>query len=73
MGTSVHIVPDNGQWSTKVSGIKVPLQTHKTQALAIGHGKRVAKSLSTELIIHGRNGRIRERNSYGGDPYPPIG
>ncbi|MDE0092409.1 MAG: DUF2188 domain-containing protein, partial [Oligoflexia bacterium] len=26
-----------------------------------------------ELSIHGRNGRIREKNSYGSDPFPPKG
>jgi hypothetical protein len=25
------------------------------------------------LYIHGQDGRIRERNSYGNDPYPPKG
>jgi hypothetical protein len=24
-------------------------------------------------LIHGENGRIRERNSYGNDPHPPKG
>jgi hypothetical protein len=24
-------------------------------------------------LIHGEDGRIRERNSYGNDPYPPKG
>jgi hypothetical protein len=25
----------------------------------------------SELLIHGQNGQIRERNSYGNDPHPP--
>lgn len=32
-----------------------------------------AKSPSTrkaEVLVHGEDGRIRERNSYGNDPYP---
>ena len=27
----------------------------------------------TELLIHGQNGQIRERSSYGNDPFPPKG
>lgn len=27
----------------------------------------------SELFIHGRNGRIRERDSYGNDQFPPKG
>ena len=27
----------------------------------------------SEMIIHGRNGLIRARNSYGNDPHPPKG
>ena len=26
-----------------------------------------------ELFIHNRKGQIRDRNSYGNDPYPPDG
>ncbi|MCI5039252.1 MAG: DUF2188 domain-containing protein [Donghicola eburneus] len=25
------------------------------------------------MLIHGENGRIRERNTYGNDPFPPKG
>jgi hypothetical protein len=25
------------------------------------------------LVIHGRNGQIRARDSFGGDPFPPRG
>lgn len=31
------------------------------------------KTIQIELFIHGTNGRIRGRNSYGNDPYPPKG
>jgi len=26
-----------------------------------------------EVLIHGRDGKIRERNTYKDDPYPPAG
>jgi len=33
----------------------------------------LAKNQRSEVLIHGKNGRIRERNTYGSDPYPPKG
>ena len=27
----------------------------------------------SEMVVHGTDGRIREKNSYGNDPYPPKG
>jgi len=44
-----------------------------TQAEAIDVAKRIAHNNNSELFVHGRDGRIRERNTYGRDPYPPKG
>ncbi len=35
------------------------------------HGKKVAKERGVEHIIHGKDGKIQDRESYGKDPYPP--
>lgn len=43
------------------------------QAEAIEWGKQVAQNQKTELYIHGKDGKIREKNSYGKDPFPPKG
>lgn len=45
----------------------------ETQADAIKIARDIAINKQSEVIIHGQNGRIRERNSYGNDPYPPEG
>ena len=45
----------------------------KTQAEAITIAKSIAKNNKSEVVIHGTNGRIREKNSYGNDPFPPKG
>jgi hypothetical protein len=42
-----------------------------TQAEAIDLGKEIAKNQESELLIHGRDGRIRSKDSYGNDPCPP--
>lgn len=46
---------------------------HRTQAEAIQAGRQIAHAEHTELVIHGRDGRIREKDSHRQDPYPPKG
>lgn len=46
---------------------------HDTQAAAIDAARDIARNQASELLIHGRNGQIRDRDSYGGDPFPPRG
>lgn len=70
----VHVVQgDKGGWDVKVEGTSGARSHHRTQDNASGAGRKVAKSNKSELLIHGRDGKIRERNTYRGDPYPPKG
>ena len=64
----VHVVPHNGRWRIEVEGTARPHSTHDTQAGARQVARDVAKRNKTELLVHGRNGRVRERNTYGRDP-----
>lgn len=44
---------------------------HPTQRDAVEEARALARKQNTELVIHGRDGRIRNRDSYGSDPMPP--
>ena len=67
-----HIVRNSdGGWAVKKGGSSRATKVYKTQREAIEHGRVVAKSQKAELYIHGRDGRIREKDSYGRDPHPP--
>lgn len=68
-----HIVPSGDKWSVRKAGASRASGTYATQREAIERGKEIARTQRTELYIHGRDGRIRERNSYGSDPHPPKG
>ena len=46
---------------------------HDTQQQAIDRARDIAINQQSEMFIQGRNGQIRERNSYGDDPFPPKG
>ena len=68
-----HVVPSGNKWSVRRSGATKASNTYSTQAEAIAKAVEIARNQRTELYIHGRDGRIRERNSYGNDPHPPRG
>lgn len=73
MGKNQHVVPSGDRWAVRGEGNERVTAYFDTQREAIGRGREIARNQSSELLIHGRNGRIRERDSHGGDPFPPRG
>lgn len=70
---SKHVMPSGGKWSVRNTGAKRATAVFSTQKEAVEKGRELARAAKTELYIHGTDGRIRERNSYGHDPHPPKG
>ncbi|MDR6571349.1 DUF2188 domain-containing protein [Chitinophaga ginsengisegetis] len=70
---NVHVVPNSGGWGVRVEGNEKNSKNFDTQKQAIEYGREKAQNSSAELLIHGQNGKIREKNSYGNDRYPPKG
>ena len=68
-----HVVPHEDGWAVRGAGSRRASSVHPTQEAAIGAGRAIARNQGSELYIHGRDGRIRERDSHGHDPYPPRG
>ncbi|MFD2823524.1 DUF2188 domain-containing protein [Lacinutrix iliipiscaria] len=69
-----HIVKHKDGWAVKGAGNEKATKVVSTQKKAIEIGTQIAKNQNSELLIHGKNGRIRERNTYSGnDPFPPKG
>jgi hypothetical protein len=72
MKKSTHVVPGvDGGWDVEDGGKKVG--HYKTQKDAIASATTRGHKEHTEVVIHGRDGKIREKNSFGNDPYPPKG
>lgn len=70
----VHVTPrKDGNWNVKREGAQRASSVQPTQAAAVKQAEAIAKREHGELLIHGENNLIRERNSYGHDPYPPEG
>lgn len=67
-----HVVPNpTGGWSVRNSGAARASRKFETQKEAVEFARDRARKEQGELYVHGRDGRIRERNSYGADPSPP--
>lgn len=68
-----HVVPHSDGWAVKGAGNQRATSVHPTQREAIETARDIARNQRSEMLIHGENGRIRERNTYGDDPHPPKG
>ena len=74
MNKNQHITPHpDGGWQVKGAGNTKATVRTDTQKEAIDIGREIARNQESELIVHGRNGQIRERDSHGNDPNPPKG
>lgn len=66
-----RVTPKNGDWQHKKDGNQKATGVYETQKEAWAAAKEAARKDGTEAVLHGNNGQIRERNSYGPDPCPP--
>ena len=73
MGKNQHVVPHGDGWAVRGEGNERVTSVHNTQSEAIEAAREIAINQQSELFIHRPNGQIRERNTYGNDPFPPKG
>ena len=66
-----HVIPLGNGWAVKKEGdVRFTVIT-ETQKEAILVAREIARNNKSELIIHGRDGKIRDKDSYGNDHNPP--
>ena len=68
-----HVVPHPRGWAVKSAGNSRATSVHGTQREAIAAAREIAIRRGSEMLVHGEDGRIRERNTYGKDLLPPKG
>lgn len=73
MRTSHHVVPSGGGWSVKKGGSDRASKTFPTKGLAVDFARNVSRNQHSELYIHRKDGTIQQKDSHGGDHYPPKG
>lgn len=66
-----HVVKRVGGWAVRRAGASRDTSHHSTQSEAIDAATGIAKHRKGEVVIYGENGKIRGKNSYGNDPFPP--
>jgi len=70
--TTQHVVKSSsGGWAVKKGGSSKATKVFSTQKEAVENGRKIAKNQKAEFYVHGRDGKIREKDSYGNDPHPP--
>ena len=69
-----HVVPaPGGGWNVRRGGSKRASAHSAKKADAVSIARTISRMQGTELVIHGRNGRIQSSDSHGHDPCPPRG
>ena len=68
-----HVVPNatNNGWAVKKAGATRASVNTNTKAEAIKVGRIISQRQGSELVIHGRDGKIQRSDSHGSDPCPP--
>ena len=66
-----HVVPRDDGWAVRKEGASRASKIFTTQADAVKYARELAQKEKAELYVHRRDGTIRERSSYGNDPFPP--
>lgn len=68
---NTHVIASvNGGWSVRRSRSERAQRTFGTKDEAVKYGRKMARERNSDLVIHGRDGLVSERNSYGNDPFP---
>ena len=71
MGKNQHVVRRGSEWAVKGEGNSKDTSLHLTQQAAIRAAREIAINKKSEVVIHGLDGKIRDKDSYGSDPFPP--
>jgi hypothetical protein len=70
-GKNQHVVPYGTDWTVRGEGNSKVTSVHNTQSDAIHEARNIAINQKSEVVIHRRDGKIRDKDSYGNDPHPP--
>lgn len=71
MGKNQWVSPRDDKWAVHGEGNQKDTKLFDTQKDAAAYARDIAINQKSEVIIQGRNGQIRSKDSYGNDPCPP--
>jgi hypothetical protein len=64
---SLHVLVDSAEIGSRVKQGRRTLSRHRTQSGAVRAAIRTAKHAAVDVVTHGRDGRIRSKDSYGSE------
>lgn len=71
---SRHVVPSpSGGWDSKKAGATRATKHFVTKIEAEKFSRDLSRKERSELVIHGKDGKIQRKDSHGNDPFPPRG
>lgn len=71
---SRHVVPNSeGGWDSKKAGAERASKHFDTKKEAEKYSRDLSKKEGSELVVHGKDGKIQRKDSHGNDPHPPKG
>jgi len=74
MGKNIHVTHrKGGEWAVIGEGDSRASGLYDAQAQAVNVAREIARNNQSELVIHDRDNKIRDKDSHGHDPYPPKG
>lgn len=73
MGKNIHVTKHGDEWAVMQENAQRASGLFDTQLEAINCAREIARNNQQEVCIHGVDGKIRAKHSYGPDTYPPQG
>ena len=66
-----HVIKDEKGWKVIKNNSSRASARASTKEEALKKATSLSKTAKAELIIHGKDARIQNANSFGNDPHPP--
>lgn len=72
MAKNIHVTHrKDGKWAVIGEGDSRASSLHETQSAALEVARPIAQANRSELVTHGRDNKIVDKDSFGKDPNPP--
>lgn len=65
-----HVIPHKKKWAVRGKGNTRNTAIKSIKDEAIKTARRIAMNQKSELIIHGKDDKIKDKDSFGNDPFP---
>jgi hypothetical protein len=70
MARNQHVIPQGAGWAVRGAGNTRATRVMSSRSEAIEVAREIARNQRTQLVIHGPDGRIREKTAVGPKPDP---